>query len=206
MLPLFRSIARSIKRKPLPGCVTNLWLSIRWNAAVSPRARVARPWLLRLGRGAQLGACTVECSGKGVEIGADAYVHDNVLIDCQLGSIQIGARTTINSFSALYGAGGIRIGAGCLIATSTVIVASDHPFDAPDIPIAQQGSVTAGIDIGDDVWLSAGVRVLDGVAIGQGAVVGANAVVNRAIPPFAVAVGIPARVIKMRPGFDERKG
>ena len=108
MLPLFRSIARAIKRKPLPGCLTNLWLSIRWTAAVSPRARVARPWLLRLGRGAQLGACTIECSGKGVEIGADAYVHDNVLIDCQLGSIQIGPRTTINSFSALYGAGGIR--------------------------------------------------------------------------------------------------
>jgi acetyltransferase-like isoleucine patch superfamily enzyme len=186
--------------------LTSLWLSIRWNAAVSPRARVSRPWLLRLGRGAQLGACTIECSGKGVEIGEGAYVHDYVFIDCQLGSIKIGAGTNIDRFSVLYGAGGIRIGAGCLIATSTVIVASDHLFDAPDIPIAQQGSVTAGIDIGDDVWLSAGVRVLDGVAIGKGAVVGANAVVNRAIPPFAVAVGIPARVIKMRPGFDERKG
>jgi acetyltransferase-like isoleucine patch superfamily enzyme len=161
---------------------------------------------LRLGRGAHLGACTVECSGKGVDIGAGAYVHDNVLIDCQLGSIQIGAGTAINSFSALYGAGGIRIGAGCLIATSTVIVASDHLFDAPDIPIAQQGSVTAGIDIGDDVWLAAGVRVLDGVAVGQGAVIGANAVVNRTIPPFAVAAGVPARVIKMRPGFDHQKG
>jgi acetyltransferase-like isoleucine patch superfamily enzyme len=186
--------------------VTNLWLSIRWNAVVSPRARVSRAWLLRLGRGAHLGACTVDCSGKGIEIGAGAYVHDNVLIDCQLGSIQIGAGTTINSFSALYGAGGIRIGAGCLIATSTVIVASDHPFDAPDVPIAQQGSVTAGIDIDDDVWLSAGVRVLDGVVIGRGAVVGANAVVNRSIPPFAVAAGIPARVVKMRPGFEQQKG
>ncbi|TMH05156.1 MAG: acyltransferase [Betaproteobacteria bacterium] len=206
MLPLFRSIGRAIKLRPVPGCLTNLWLSIRWNAAVSPRARVSRPWLLRLGRGAQLGACTIECSGKGVDIGVDAYVHDDVLIDCQLGSIEIGARTTINSFSALYGAGGIRIGAGCLIATSTVIVASEHRFDLPGIPIQQQGSITAGIDIGDDVWLAAGVRVLDGIAIGQGAVVGANAVVNRTIPAFAVAAGIPARVIKMRPGFDGQKG
>jgi len=206
MLPLFRSIGRAIKLRPLPGWLTNLWLSIRWNAVVSPRARVSRPWLLRLGRGAHLGACMVECSGKGVEIGEGAYVHDYVLIDCQLGSIKIGAGTNIDRFSVLYGAGGIRIGVGCLIATSTVIVASDHLFDAPDIPIAQQGSVAAGIHIGDDVWLSAGVRVLDGVAIGQGAVVGANAVVNRAIPPFAVAVGIPARVIKMRPGSDEQKG
>ena len=173
---------------------------------MSPRARVSRPWLLRLGRGAQLGACTVECSGKGVEIGEGAYIHDNVLIDCQLGSIQIGARTTVNCFSALYGAGGIRIGAGCLIATATVIVASRHRFDLPGTPIQQQGSITAGIDIGDDVWLAAGVRVLDGVSIGQGAVVGANAVVNRSIPAFAVAVGIPARVIKMRSGLDEQKG
>jgi acetyltransferase-like isoleucine patch superfamily enzyme len=199
-------MGRAIKLRPLPRCLINLWLSIRWNAAVSPRARVSRAWLLRLGRGAQLGACTVECSGGGVEIGAGVYVHDDVLIDCQLGSIQIGAGTTINSFCALYGAGGIRIGTGCLIATSTVIVASDHPFDAPDIPIAQQGSITRGVDIGDDVWLSAGVRVLDGVTIGRGAVVGANAVVNRAIPPFAVAVGIPARVIKMRLGYEDRKG
>jgi len=206
MLPLFRSMGHAIKVRPLPGCLTNLLLSIRWNAAVSPRARISRAWLLRLGRGAQLGACTVECSGKGVEIGAGAYVHDSVLIDCQLGSIDIGAGTVINSFSALYGAGGIRIGAGCLVATSTIIVASDHRTDAPDIPITQQGSVTAGIAIGDDVWLSAGVRVLDGVAIGRGAVIGANAVVNRAIPPFAVAVGIPARVIKMRPGFDKQNG
>jgi acetyltransferase-like isoleucine patch superfamily enzyme len=206
MLPLLRSIGLAIKRRPLPGCLTNLWLSIRWNAAVSPRARISRPWLLRLGQGAQLGACTLECSGKGVDIGAGAYIHDNVLIDCQLGSVEIGARTTINSFSALYGAGGIRIGAACLIATSTVIVASDHRFDAPDIPITLQGAVTAGIDIGDDVWLAAGVRVLDGSAIGRGAIVGANAVVNRAIPAFAVAAGVPARVIKMRPGFEERQG
>jgi acetyltransferase-like isoleucine patch superfamily enzyme len=205
MPPLLRSIGRAIELRPLPAFVTNLWLSIRWNAAVSPRARISRPWLLRLGRGAYLGACTIECSGQGVDIGADAYLHDNVLVDCQLGSVQIGARTTINSFSALYGAGGIRVGARCMIAASTVIVASEHRFDAPEVPIGQQASVTVGIDIGDDVWLGAGVKVLDGVAIGHGAVVGANAVVNRTVPPFAVAVGVPARVIRMRPGHDELK-
>lgn len=55
--------------------------------------------------------------------------------------------------------------------------------------------------IDNDVWLGANVVVMQGVHIGNGAVVGANAVVTHDIPPYAIAVGIPARVIKYR--FDE---
>jgi acetyltransferase-like isoleucine patch superfamily enzyme len=55
-----------------------------------------------------------------------------------------------------------------------------------------------GIVVGDDVWLGFGVVVLDGVRIGKGAVVGAGSVVTRDIPDNAIAVGVPARVVKMR--------
>jgi len=56
-------------------------------------------------------------------------------------------------------------------------------------------------EIGNDVWLGANVVVMQGVKIGNGAIVGANAVVTKDIPPYAIAVGIPAKVIKYR--FEE---
>ena len=54
---------------------------------------------------------------------------------------------------------------------------------------------------GDDVFIGANVTVLDGVTIGDGAVIGAGAVVVKDVPPYAIAVGVPAKVVKYR--FDE---
>lgn len=54
------------------------------------------------------------------------------------------------------------------------------------------------IDIGNDVWIGQNVTILSGVSIGDGAVVGAGAVVSKDIPPYAIAVGVPAKVIKYR--------
>jgi acetyltransferase-like isoleucine patch superfamily enzyme len=55
-----------------------------------------------------------------------------------------------------------------------------------------------GVEIGSDVWIGHGVFIGDGVKIGDGAVIGAHSVVTRDIPPYSIAVGNPARVIKMR--------
>jgi|SRR5699024_7047105 len=57
--------------------------------------------------------------------------------------------------------------------------------------------------IGNDVWLAANVVVLQGVKIGDGAIVGANAVVTKNLPPYSIAVGVPAKVIKYRFDIDE---
>ena len=54
------------------------------------------------------------------------------------------------------------------------------------------------INIGNDVWIGSNVKVLDGVTIGDGSVVGAGSVVNVDIPPYSVAAGVPAKVIKRR--------
>jgi acetyltransferase-like isoleucine patch superfamily enzyme len=54
------------------------------------------------------------------------------------------------------------------------------------------------IIVGDDAWISFGVIVLGGVSIGPGAVVGAGSVVTRSIPDGAIAIGNPAKVVKMR--------
>lgn len=55
---------------------------------------------------------------------------------------------------------------------------------------------TKEVVIGNDCWIGANVTILAGVTIGEGCTVGAGAVVKREIPPFSIAVGVPARVIK----------
>ena len=71
-------------------------------------------------------------------------------------------------------------------------------FDDPDTPIWQQGKRAGKIVLESDIWLGCGVRVLRGVRIGRGSVVGAGAVVTRDLPPYSIAIGIPARVVGQR--------
>ena len=71
-------------------------------------------------------------------------------------------------------------------------------FSDPEMLIHEQGMIGLGIKIEDDVWIGAGAIILDGVTIGRGSVIGAGAVVTKNIPPYSVAVGVPARVIKKR--------
>jgi acetyltransferase-like isoleucine patch superfamily enzyme len=68
-----------------------------------------------------------------------------------------------------------------------------------DIPMMEQGVYSEDpVVIGDDVWLGAGAMVLDGVKIGKGCIVGAGAVVTKNLPDYAVAVGVPAKILKNR--------
>lgn len=115
------------------------------------------------------------------------------------GSVHIGSNTHIQPrcmFSAFMSP--IIIGSNVQIAPGCAFYPYDHGT-APDIPMIDQPLKTkGGIDIGDDVWIGYGVIVLDGVKIGKGAVIGAGSVVTRDIPKGAIAVGVPARVIRMR--------
>ena len=61
-----------------------------------------------------------------------------------------------------------------------------------------QGASRKGIKIGKDCWIGSGVKILDGVTIGDGCIIAAGAVVNKDIPEYSIAGGIPARVIKSR--------
>ncbi len=78
----------------------------------------------------------------------------------------------------------------------------NHNFADTSQKIIDQGVTCKGIVIEDDCWLGFGVKVLDGVTIGKGSVIGAGAIVTKDIPPFSIAVGVPARVIKSRNPTD----
>jgi acetyltransferase-like isoleucine patch superfamily enzyme/putative methionine-R-sulfoxide reductase with GAF domain len=115
--------------------------------------------------------------------------------NCQ---IEIGEQTFIGPYTCIGGPGNVTIGKHCLIAAHTGIVANNHIFVDPVQNIRDQGVTGEGIVIEDDCWLGYGVKVLDGVTIGQGSVIGAGAVVTKDIPPYSVAVGVPARAIASR--------
>jgi acetyltransferase-like isoleucine patch superfamily enzyme len=91
----------------------------------------------------------------------------------------------------------IEIGSYCLTGVDCHFLGADHVFASPFIPYLASGVTDGGeIRVGANCWLGASVTVLKGVSIGHGCVLGAGAVVTRSIPPFSIAVGNPARVVR----------
>lgn len=128
--------------------------------------------------------------GKNCSIQPYAYI-------CTLGGwIEIGDNCSINPFCVIYGHGGLKIGNSVRIANGVSIVPQNHSIPAGTGPL--KGVNSKGIVIEDNVWLGSRVIVLDGTKIGQGAIIGAGAVVTRDIPEGAIAVGIPAKVVRFR--------
>ncbi|MBD6619198.1 acyltransferase [Komarekiella sp. 'clone 1'] len=153
----------------------------------------------------------VRVDGKGhqnnkVILGNGVAIERNVDIGCLEDTcIHIDDDTFIGPDVCIEGPGDIKIGKHCMIAAHSGIYANNHNFADPIEPIKYQGVTRKGIVIEDDCWLGHGVTVLDGVTIGKGSVIGAGAVVNKDIPPFSVAVGLPAKVIKSRISKDMAK-
>jgi acetyltransferase-like isoleucine patch superfamily enzyme len=116
------------------------------------------------------------------------------------GSVIIGDNTHIQASCHLKGfLGSLIIGRDVQIAPHCGFSPYEHNFEDRDLVIHQQGIRSGGnIVLEDDVWLGLGVAVLEGVRIGKGAIIGAGAVVTEDIPAYAIAVGVPARVIRMR--------
>lgn len=135
-------------------------------------------------------------------IGKDSSVAANAAIQ---GNIQIGENCSVqmNTILTGYGIPGetqglIKIGNNVRIAANCMMIAGNHVFDDPDIPICKQGLIFKPITIEDDVWVAGRVNIMAGVTIGKGSVIGAGSVVTHNIPPYSVAVGCPAKVIKKR--------
>lgn len=115
------------------------------------------------------------------------------------GRIDIGANVRINQGTVIEAATHVCIGDDSLIGEYVSIRDAGHGIST-DVPMRLQEQETVPIVIGRDVWIGRGAAVLKGVTIGDGAVIGANSVVTKDVPPFAVAAGVPARVMKMRAG------
>ena len=151
---------------------------------VGPAVRVARDCELHLGPApARRGTIT---------LGARTFVDRGALLHAYGGRIETGIDVYVGPFTTIYGHGGISIGKDTLISMHCRILSSDHALPPPGTIIRSVADVLKPTRIGADVWLGAGVTVLGGVTIGDGSVVGAGAVVTKDLPPYSIAVGVPA--------------
>ena len=160
---------------------------------------------VRLGRGVYIDhGVYLHALPGGVTIGDRSFIMHNSILhvfnfrNLPGAGITIGSDCFIGEANAMRGQGGITIGNDVYTGPLVQILAVNHVYNDPDTPIRLQGITAKGIVIEDDVWLAAGAIVVDGVRIGRGSVIGAGAVVVNDIPPYSVAVGSPARVVKDR--------
>lgn len=127
-----------------------------------------------------------------VRIGENCLFQDGVYMRAgNQGYIHIRDRAALNSYTKLFGHGGIEIGEEAQLGPGSLITTTDHDYYDENLETEFKK-----VTIGRRVWMGANVTVLPGVTIGEYSVIGAGAVVNRDIPPRSVAVGVPAKVIK----------
>jgi acetyltransferase-like isoleucine patch superfamily enzyme len=111
--------------------------------------------------------------------------------------IRIGAGTFLNIAVMVAALELVEIGEHCMFANGCFVTDSSHRFDDPELPVPWQGFTSRGpTRIEDNVWCGANVVVTSGVTVGRRSVIGANSVVTADIPPFSVAAGVPARVLR----------
>ena len=140
-----------------------------------------------------------------VEIGAGVYVgHRAILKGYHVNRLVIGDGTWIGEQCFLHAAGGIEIGRNVGIGPGVRIITSSHDEQGREVPILHSRIVVAAVVVEDDADIGVASVVLPGVTIGRGAQIGAGAVVTRDVPPYAVAAGVPARVLRYRPGQPGR--
>ncbi|HMD52615.1 MAG TPA: acyltransferase [Solirubrobacteraceae bacterium] len=111
--------------------------------------------------------------------------------------VRIGAGTFLNIGVMVAAQNLVEIGDHCMLANGCFVSDANHRYEDPELPITWQGFESRGpTRIGENCWLGANVVVTSGVTIGERCVIGANSVVTADIPPFSLAVGAPARVLR----------
>lgn len=188
-----------------------VWMAPRLGACggrlfVGRRTTLLFPKRLRVGRNVFLGADSYLSAyavngmqfGSNVRIREGAWIQATSTLDQPGVGLVIGDDTYIGPRCVLGAGGGIRIGSRVTFGAGVELLAENHEFRDASLPIQEQGVTRQGIVVDDDVWVGNRVIVLDGVTLGAGAVVGAGSVVTRDVPPGAVVVGNPARVVGAR--------
>jgi acetyltransferase-like isoleucine patch superfamily enzyme len=136
-----------------------------------------------------------------LQLGAGCSIDEATTIEVYgEGQIELGPGSSLGRHCALAAGDSITIGAGTYVAELVSVRDHDH---AVGWPPSSGKMVIAPIVIGPDVWIGSKVTVLRGARIGEGAVIGANAVVRGKLPPRSVCVGVPARVVRVLGTTDD---
>lgn len=155
------------------------WLPTSFAPILGPYAK----WLRKI-----CGKLILKKCGKNVNIEKGAVFSSQVSLGNNSG---IGINASI--------AGAAVIGDNVMMGPHCIIYRRNHEFDRLDIPMCQQGfKPEKPVVIGNDVWIGGRVIILPGVHVGNGAIIGAGAVVTKDVPDYAIVGGNPARVLKYR--------
>ena len=176
------------------------WRWYQRNALPWNRARIH--WeMMRRGAFARwpLHGDVLEAIGDGrLQIGAQTLFEPGVWITAPAPArVRIGSGTFLNLGVMVAALELVEIGDHCMFANGCFITDADHRFSDPDLPVTWQGFTSKGpTRVGDNVWCGGNVVITSGVTVGERCVIGANSVVTTDIPPYSIAVGAPARVVK----------
>jgi acetyltransferase-like isoleucine patch superfamily enzyme len=161
--------------------------------------------LIRFGKGVTLerGVILDGLMRRGIVLGDHAKIGAySVLAGAPISNlgegISMGANSAVDAYSFIGSSGFVSIGQNVIMGQHVGFHPENHEFDRIDIPIREQGTTRQGITIEDDVWVGSNAIFLDGAHVGRGSVIGAGSVVRGSIPPYSIAVGVPARVIRSR--------
>ena len=137
--------------------------------------------------------------GAVLKIGNDSVIQNDAFFQLTKPNpkVIIGNDTVIGRHCMITAKNFISIGSNVLMGAFVQVIDHNHGMAAGGI-IREQRAEIGTVQIGDDVWIGAGVKILMNARIGAGAVIGANAVVVGEVPPNAIVGGVPARVIKFR--------
>lgn len=180
--------------KKLQQLVCIFYIKLKWQSHITFAWK--KCWNIRIRSGFEIqqfplpGKLKLELK-KNITIEKDVWIRGSAVL-------KIGTNTYIGRRTVIGCNESIHIGNNCLLAENVRIQDTDHCFKSKNIPINKQGIVTAPVRVGDDVWIGYGVVITKGVVIGDGSIIGANSVVTRDIPPYSIAVGSPACVIRTR--------
>ena len=179
---------------------------MKWIPVAADRLRSAlwKSLGARLGPKVRVGPRCACSRLPGIDLGARVTLETGVLLKIVSpgARLTVGAHSFFGPYCVLDVLDEVTIGDHCLFGPGCLVVDHNHGMD-PDRDMHGQPCVSRKVRIGRDVWCGAHVVVLPGVTIGDGAVIGANAVVTKDVPARAIAVGNPARVIGTR---DDRRG
>ena len=148
--------------------------------------------------------CMLDAKGsdnEGIQIGNRVFLGRNSILSCKDGNIRLEDGVNIGFNCEIFSSGEVVIGANTLVAAYCYLVGGgNYDLSQQGVDFAEQDGLeaTQGIMIEQNCWLAADVKVLDGVTIGTGSVIGAGAVVRGSIPANSLAAGVPAKVIRSR--------
>ncbi len=138
------------------------------------------------------------------KIGCDVLIARNCVVQAKTdkGFIDVGDYCTVGDHCTISSSGGVRVGKYVGIAGHCFIGGGRYRTNRADGPMMKQDVFTHGpVDIGDDCWIGMGARILDGVKIGRGSIVGAGVVVREDIPEYTI-VTPHQRLIMIKREFE----